>query len=97
MTLAEKLNKYEVDFGVTRGVVSLEARASDESLYDDHGNVTDAAFNAFLEELDKVEAFLDHHPFSRSGSGGWVCRAELGNETAWYDDNAPELEKWQEL
>lgn len=87
MTLAEKLNKYNASYAVTRGKVDLQVAPEDESLYNDNGDtLVDPDAVAFLDALDKAEAFLEEHPFSRSGSNQYVCRVELGDEVAWYDD-----------
>ena len=83
MTLADKLNKYEVSFNLQKTGVELEASPEDNSLFDAAGNVTDAEFSTFLDELETTQAYVDYDP--RHKDAGLVVYAETQEEKAWYD------------
>lgn len=83
MTLAEKLNKYEVGFNLDETGVKLEASPEDDSLFDQEGNVTDAEFSTFLDELETTKAWVNYDP--RHKDAGLVVYAESQNEKVWFD------------
>ena len=85
MKLADKLNKYSVSYDTDKNGVTLDASPEDDSLFDADGNVTDADFSTFLDELDTFVAYVDDDP--RDRRAGLVCFVEHGVETAWYDAN----------
>lgn len=83
MTLAEKLNQYEVSFCLEKTGVTLEACPKDDTLFDEEGNVVDVKFNAFLDVLEVAKAYVDYNPVHRDA--GLVVYAEAEDETAWFD------------
>jgi hypothetical protein len=82
VTLAEKLNRYEVSVSVSKGEVTLTAE-SDFELNDD-GTAVNPEVQAFLDELDDYTAYLDEHP-EGADRGGYVVFVEDGDDTAQYD------------
>ena len=83
MTLADKLNKYEVNFSLTKTGVQLEADPKDDSLFDAEGSVIDQAFSSFLDVLDTSTSYVDYDP--RDSRAGIVVFVEAEGARAWFD------------
>ena len=91
MTLAEKLNTYNVTYNVEKGKVTLECCPTDDQLSPD-GVLLDPEQEKFTDEMESFEAYLDFHPFGPEG--GFVPYVEVDGERAWFAMNGDC--EWQE-
>lgn len=90
MTLAEKLNKFDVTYTVTKGKVTLDCMPIDEQVSPD-GTLVDEEQEEFIKEMENFtkemenfETYLDLHPHGQEG--GYVPYVETNGEIAWYDE-----------
>lgn len=84
MTLAEKLNTYNVTYSVEKGKVTLECCPTDDQVGPD-GTLVDPEQEAFVEAAESFDAYLDYHPYGREG--GFVVYVEADGERSWYAEH----------
>ena len=82
VTLADKLNEYEVYGSTYQGSNSLQTDLDFE--LNDDGTAVDPEVQAFLDELDSYTVFLDAHP-EGADRGGYVFYVKHNGETARHD------------